>query len=100
MIFISCSFDPIALPNGEFVQSLFEEYDIQAYIAEHPEAEPLPTFLKSKIIESEALVALITEQESPWQQTEITWACKAAWAGWFSVRGYLAGEQKLGDFEI
>lgn len=74
MLFISCSFDPFSMPYGELVRSLFEQYDVDAYIAKHPDSGALPDLLKSYVQKSEALVALVTEQESAWQQTELTWA--------------------------
>src|SRR4030043_143737 len=74
MIFISCSFDPFSKPYGQLAQELFDEYGIDAYIAEHPEPGSLPDILRAKLKQSEALVALVTTQDSPWQQTEITWA--------------------------
>ena len=74
MIFISCSFDPFSMPYGELAHSLFVQYGVEAYIAEHPAPGSLPDILKTKVQQSEALVALVTEQESLWQQTEITWA--------------------------
>ena len=74
MIFISCSFDPFSMPYGEFARSLFLQYGVDAYIAEHPASGSLPDILKTKVQQSEVLVALVTEQESAWQQSEITWA--------------------------
>ncbi len=74
MIFISCSFDPFSMPYGEFIHSLFQQYGVDAYIAKHPASGSLPEVLKSYVQKSEAMVALVTQQESPWQQTEITWA--------------------------
>lgn len=74
MIFISCSFDPFSMPYGEFIHSLFQQYGVDAYIAKHPASGSLPEVLKSYVQRSDAVVALVTEQESPWQQTEITWA--------------------------
>lgn len=74
MIFISCSFDPFSKSYGETVRSLFQQYGVDAYIAEHPAPGALPDVLKSYVKQSDALVALVTDQESPWQQTEITWA--------------------------
>lgn len=74
MIFISCSFDPFSMPYGENAAQLFQQYGVDAYIAKHPEAGSLPNILKSKVRESEAVVALVTDNESLWQQSEITWA--------------------------
>lgn len=74
MIFISCSFDPFSMPYGEQVFSLFEEYGVKAYLAKHPASGPLPQVLKSDIERADALVALVTDRVSRWQETEITWA--------------------------
>lgn len=74
MIFISCSFDPYSKKYGKMAHSLFQQYGVDAYIAEHPEPRSLVNVLKTKVQEAEALVALVTDKESPWQQTEITWA--------------------------
>ena len=74
MIFISCSFDPFSKSYGETVGSIFQQYGVDAYIAEHPDSGALPDVLKSYVQKSDALVALVTAQESAWQQTELTWA--------------------------
>lgn len=74
MIFISCSFDPSSMPYGQFVRSLFVQHGIDAYIAGHAAPMGLPEYLRTIVQQSEAVVALITDKDSPWQQTEITWA--------------------------
>ena len=58
MIFISCSFDPYSKKYGKMAHSLFQQYGVDAYIAEHPEPGALVDVLKAKVQASEALVAV------------------------------------------
>ena len=82
-----CSFDPFSMPYGQFIQSLFQEYGVDAYIAEHPASGSLPEVLKSYVTRSDALVALITKQESPWQHTTGRKRCGWTWKScWYIIK--------------